>query len=276
MSVAQPAQRSVSSVSEHIPRIGLTTDMPPGWHAPDGSRFYGVTEHYGRAVRRAGGVSLQIDYADTYDNPLAVQQLHAAYDDMDGLILSGGLDISPEHGGAEPMRDDYPYMPQRDQAEKLLINWAEADRKPCLFICRGLQIWNVYNGGSLYQDIPTDLQSSVIHASPAGPAHQYHPIGVASDSRLRTLVASDEAGQRLVNSHHHQAIRRLGSNLLPVAGAPDGIIEAVETTVPNWLALGVQWHAESMPNSQGLFRILIEAARQRRLSNQAPHLAIAG
>lgn len=277
MSAASPAEHSPRFPYQHIPRIGVTADITPNWRASDGAVFYGQTEHYAKAIYRAGGAATYLTYPEDFDHPEAEAQLYATYADLDGLILSGGLDVSPEHGGAPAIQDDYPYMPHRDYAEKKLIEWAESDRKPCLFICRGMQIWNIYNSGSLYSDIPTDVANSLKHRSPAGPDHQHHPISIVTNSLLHELIEITNNGSHTVNSHHHQAIdeKRLGKHLKVTATAPDGIIEAVETTKPGWFALGTQWHEEAMHHSQGIFDALIAAARSRHMAATPPLLKIA-
>jgi putative glutamine amidotransferase len=191
--------------------------------------------------------------------------LRAIYERLDGVLLTGGVDIDPSHYG-EPRhelcdRSD----PDRDWTELALIRWAVADRKPLLGVCRGIQAINVACGGSLYQHL-ADQHPDAIKHDYFSTATQYprdylaHSVRVPAGSRLRRVLGVEEVQ---VNSMHHQGIRRLAPGLTATAFAPDGLIEGIEGADGGYL-VGVQWHPEELVEAQAsmrrLFADFIEAA----------------
>jgi len=152
----------------------------------------------------------------------------------------------------------------RERTDFALLAHAFAQHKPVLAICYGIQSLNVYLGGSLVQDIPSEVSSGIQHAWPKhdGP-EPHHAAKLEADSRLAQLAGSSEVN---VNSSHHQSILEAGRNLRVVGHAPDGVIEAVEWTGDDTWVIGVQWHPERMmyqdPLAQALFREFIGAARK--------------
>jgi putative glutamine amidotransferase len=139
-----------------------------------------------------------------------------------------------------------------------LVSLAVERRIPVLAICFGMQSLNVFMGGSLIQDIPSQIQTPLRHSDPATNGHPAHSIRVASDSMLADLAGDLDAP---VNSTHHQAIDRIGRGLRAVAHAPDGIVEAMEGLDPDHWILAVQWHPEKSyafdTFSQRLFRLFL-------------------
>jgi len=218
---------------------------------------YGLMPAYVHAVRAAGGVPVLIPLGLEEDE---VRSLLAR---VDGLLLPGGGDVAPaSYGGndGDPTVRDIDDV--RDRAEFLLIEHALEQVKPLLAICRGLQVFNVALGGSLWED--------VYHHMPGAMAHDYfgqsdrdflaHDVTIVPDSLLARALENERSP---VNSLHHQGIRRLAPGLRAVATAPDGLIEAAE--VPDHpFAVGVQWHPEnliaSVPPMRGLFQRFVEAA----------------
>lgn len=177
------------------------------------------------------------------------------------ILLTGSrADIDPQKYGAEPHPQNAAPDPLRDAADELLLQDAYNMRKPVFGICYGLQSLNVWRTGTLVQHI----ESSVDH-SPADKATPCHEVEIAVDS----LLAQDlGAGQHVVavNSSHHQAADVAGDALRVVARSrEDGIVEAVEGTLPGHYVLAVQWHPERNfaqdPSSQKLFRSFVDAAR---------------
>lgn len=185
---------------------------------------------------------------------------------VDGLLLPGGHDVDPAIYG-EPPHATYEAAPVgRDAFELALARLAVHADVPLLAICRGLQVLNVALGGSLVQDIPSHVASTVSHGGPVTPArpkdHLAHTIVLSPTSRLAEIVRAD-GGICEVNSRHHQAIQAIGGGLLVSAVAPDGVVEAVE--VPGLrFCLGVQWHPENFSRTrrfQTLFDAFATAAR---------------
>jgi putative glutamine amidotransferase len=149
----------------------------------------------------------------------------------------------------------------RDQTEIQLIHWALADGLPLLGICRGIQILNVARGGTLYQDIASQVPRATVHHGAGRPRDTLlHDVEVTRGSHLAAILGDTKVG---VNSLHHQAVKDVASHFQVVARAPDGLVEGMET--PNGaFCLAVQWHPEELarhtPNMQALFVALVEAA----------------
>lgn len=159
-----------------------------------------------------------------------------------GVVLTGGGDVDPARYGAEPHETIAGVSAARDELEFQVLEAAEARRLPVLAICRGLQVLNVWCGGTLIQDIPTMVDGALAHSveSPRpGPAHD---VRVGPGSRLAAVIGPGLTG---VNSRHHQAIATLGAGLSVAANSADGVIEAAELAGRRFV-VGVQWHPEDM------------------------------
>ena len=218
--------------------LGLSCGIMP----PDPTRplFKGKPLHYGEghlseALARAGAVPLLLP---ALRDP---QVLAAMVERVDGLVLSGGTDVSPQTYGEAPLDPAWAGDPERDTYERALISAALARHKPILGVCRGAQILNAALGGGLYQDISAQLAGSLRHRD----WHSYdgngHAVAIAGDSWLAAIYG---AGDILVNSVHHQAVRRVAPTLRCTAVAPDGVVEAVERVDDENFLVGVQWHPE--------------------------------
>ncbi len=184
-----------------------------------------------------------------------------------GLLLTGGHDISPTLYGETPHSTCGTPCPLRDSLESRLLAFADSHDMPTLGICRGFQFMNAFFGGTLYQDLPTEHSHYIDHHVSATmprdtPAHS---VIIESDSTLRDIVGTERLE---VNSYHHQGVRTVGTGLHAVAVAPDGLVEAVERTGRSFM-LGIQWHPEFMPRDdkeQSIFRSFAAAAAQHRAS----------
>jgi len=160
---------------------------------------------------------------------------------LDGLVLQGGADIDPAAYGEAALQPEWAGDRTRDMYEMELLHEFLEDGKPVLGICRGAQLINVAMGGSLYQDIATQLPESITHVADAYDRH-VHDIVIEPGGLLEKRLG--QAGQRQVISIHHQGIRTLGRDLVVEArAAGDGMIEAIRGTGRNFL-LGLQWHPE--------------------------------
>lgn len=176
---------------------------------------------------------------------------------LDGLLISGGADLPPEMYGETALENAGVELirPQRPSWEIPLAREFARRNKPILGICYGCQLLNVWRGGSLIQDIPTQWPNPIEHS---GVRHGVHlPHG----SRLSEIIGADEF---IVESSHHQAISRLAPDAKLIATAPDGVAEAVEWPEGEWI-FGVQWHPERDPNSIATRR-LFEAFIGKRTS----------
>jgi putative glutamine amidotransferase len=178
---------------------------------------------------------------------------------LDGLLLPGGADIAPSFYGADPHPEQDPADVHLDEAELTLARWALSEKKPVLGICRGQQVMNVAAGGTLYQDIPTEISAPLVHRSSERSA-LIHEITIETDSRLANLIGVTAVG---VNSMHHQSVRELAAGFLISARSADAVIEAIELADHPY-AIAVQFHPEELvpghEASEKLFLSFIAAA----------------
>jgi putative glutamine amidotransferase len=222
---------------------------------------------YVEGVTEAGGVPVVL--------PPVVEPRAAAalLDGMDGLLLSGGSDLDPGYYGEEPVPELGVTIPERDAFEMNLLKHALRRKIPIFGICRGMQILNVALGGTLYQDLPSQMDHMVLlgHRQETPKWEPTHEVEVDGGSKVAGIMGTDELK---VNSYHHQAIKDLASDLVAVACSPDGVIEAVESSdlSKRWI-IGVQWHAEAMrdagPEHQKLFEAHVLAAERHALRHAA-------
>jgi len=181
----------------------------------------------------------------------------AVVNGLGALVLTGGGDVDPRFYGEQPHRTFAAAEPGRDQFELALARAAIDRGVPLLAICRGVQVLNVAAGGSLVQDIDTEVPGALVHRVDATPSTIAHEVWVAAGSTLAALMADRLEGDALmVNSRHHQAVKQLAPGFVASATAPDGVIEAIERPdLP--FCVGVQWHPENFWRT-GEFRALFE------------------
>jgi putative glutamine amidotransferase len=241
------------------PVIGVATqtqeaipgELPPCWIM--GQRYVNV-------LRSVGAVPWLIPLF-----PEDRDTLREIYKRLDGLFLTGGVDVDPSRYGEKKESCCGRTDPARDEVEIQLIRWAIEDHKPILAVCRGIQVVNVAMGGTLYQDVSKQLPKAMKHdyfPTEDNTARDFlaHSVEFTPGSRLGQLL---DATPVKVNSMHHQAIKELAPGLKPTAVAPDGIIEGVEGTNGQYL-VAVQWHPEELADRDAgmrrLFASFIEAA----------------
>jgi len=243
------------------PRIGV----PWRTAAEEAANQRTKIDNYLNAVERAGGEAVLLSLTSGAD------ALKRDAENLDAFVLTGSpADIDPAHFGAKRHPAATDADAARERTDFALLEHALAAGKPVFAICYGIQSLNVFLGGSLIQDIPTELGKEICHS----PAEDELPDGTETPDamheasldpgRVRTLSSG---GQAVVNSWHHQSVLELGRGLRVTALAPDGVIEAVEwTESSNWV-VGVQWHPERMQEdtlAQALFREFVTAARLAR------------
>lgn len=225
------------------PLIGIPTRTRVTASGPQADE---MRRAYAAAVAGAGGIPVLLPQAG---DPLA--QLAR----LDGVLLAGGDDIDPAHYGEAAHPRLGPIDPGRD-AWELALACACIDRGiPILGLCRGHQVLAVASGGALWQDLPSQSPSSVIHDSELEAAH---PVRIDADSRLATIIGATGTP---VNSRHHQAAKTLGPGWIATAWAPDGVVEGIELPGHRF-ALGVQWHPEDLQHlapQHALLRAFISA-----------------
>lgn len=242
------------------PLIGITAGEARNLYYPNAPRMYGQQYTYIDAIERAGGVPIIL--------PIVKDEaiLRELFENCDGILLAGGNDIGPKRYGEKVSPHTKHIHEERDAQELKLGTWAVSDNKPLLAICRGMQMLNVLRGGTLYQDIPTELPNADTHEIPDEKSsereHQIvHLLSIEPNSQLAKILNMKTIG---ANAYHHQAIKILGKGLVVTARTPDEVIEAVE--LPDHpFAIGVQAHPESLeadiePEWRHLFSAFVEAA----------------
>jgi putative glutamine amidotransferase len=222
------------------PRIGIVPSLIAGQLR--------INEDYAARISDAGGIPFVLSLDET---------IVACYENtIDGLLLSGGGDLDPAYFGAEPVIEAAKCTMvdrRRTECEYALLHALSAQGKPILGVCYGMQVMNVFWGGTLYQDIARQCPDALDHRTGT------HMINLTSQKCLNLPDAT-----ACVNSSHHQAVLRVGDGFEIFARAEDGIIEGIaHETLP--FCVAVQWHPERMPDailSQLLFTAFIDAARQ--------------
>ncbi len=207
---------------------------------------YRINQAYARAVAFAGGVPVLIPSLG------ASEGLRALFDTLDAVLFPGGADIQPSLYGEEPHPTVDAPDPSLDETELALARWALDEAKPILGICRGQQLLNVAGGGTLVQDIPSELPGALKHRVEPRSALAHH-ISVEPDSRLAELLGATELE---VNSLHHQAVEDVAPGFIVTARAPDGVIEGLER-LDHPFAVSVQFHPEELiPGHEASERLL--------------------
>ncbi len=212
---------------------------------------------YFAAVEKAGATVVVADWTE--------REAMRVLDDVDGLLLTGGKDVDPSHY-AQPAHPTYEAAEAgRDGFEIELARLALERDLPVLAICRGMQLINVVCGGTLWQDLPSELAgSTVAHKISTPPDAIAHDVALVEGSYLGRVLsgAPHASGGRLpVNSRHHQAVKHLAPGWTVAATAPDGVVEAMERGASRW-CLAVQWHPENFWRTgefDGLFAAFVAA-----------------
>lgn len=214
------------------PIIGITTAVRDD--------KFSIRPNYVRWINKCGGIPVMIP-VDSSFNP-------KDYDYLDGLLLAGGSDIDPSFYGEEPERGLGVVVRVRDEGELALLD--RMQDKPVFGICRGMQLMNVYAGGTLHQDmyLSSGSLAHLAHRPDSANAEDYliHSVVVREDSYLEKVLGSTNLR---VPSTHHQSVHKLGKGLEICAYATDNVVEAIHGKDPDHFWLGVQWHPEKNPLS---------------------------
>jgi putative glutamine amidotransferase len=241
------------------PRIAI-----PVPHSGDREYALRALPQYEEAVRQAGGEPVRIELDQT------PEQVMKQIERCDAALLPGSrADVDPQKYDAPRHQKTASADPKRDTVDELLLQDAFNMRKPVLAICYGLQALNVYRSGTLVQDIESAINHSVGRA-----VAKAHTVEIELDSQLSAIVGADKKNKVIpVNSSHHQSADVVGDGLRVVARSPlDGVVEALEGTLPNHFVLAVQWHPERSVNdspelassAKSIFEAFIDAARAKR------------
>ena len=212
-----------------------------------------VNQDYLDAVARTGAVPVLLPLIEDEESQFALLSR------IDGLLLSGGPDIDPKLYGEEIIPQCGEISALRDAVEIGLFLKAMDIDLPVLGICRGIQVMNVALGGTLYQDIETQLEGAVKHPCYDTPRDKVHEVTVIENSLIHRIAGLKRFS---VNSRHHQGVKRLGHGLVATAYSKDGLIEAVDYPQAKFVT-AIQWHPESLsdrfPEAQGIFNAFAEA-----------------
>lgn len=233
------------------PIIGMTA-------CHEDEKIYKTTDAYVKAVLRAGGLPLLLPTAAGPEECARLAGL------LDGLLIPGGVDMAPQFYGEEPRDKVTCFDRELDSFELALIRAAADAKKPMLAICRGIQVLNVAFGGSLYQDIPSQLPEAHGHyQNTFSRSEPYHTVHLTPGSHLFAILGG---GELLTNSYHHQAIKKVAPGFTVSARAADGVIEGIENG--DGSIIGVQWHPEGMQERYPRFLKLFTALTERAAGGQ--------
>lgn len=251
LSLALAMVMTVSLFAQNKPVIGLSSTS-------GGGTATSVPTAYVESVIRAGGIPVVLPIVSDKE------MLSVMLDKIDALIMTGGEDVDPlKWYGEEPIRAMGAIAPERDEFDITLIRMAVARDMPVLAICRGLQVMNVAFGGTLYQDIPSQVEGNIKHSQSAPRDYGTHTITIEPGSLLHEQLGVDKVA---VNSFHHQAIKDIAPGFKTTAYAADGIIEAIEME-GNHKVYGVQFHPEGHVSAGDdtfleIFGYLVKLARE--------------
>ncbi len=236
------------------PRIGILCNLGEhdgGAHSPRDLSVHA----YARAIVAAGGAPLLLPCLS------ADEATHGVLAVVQGLIVSGGADVAPAHYGQDPRPQLGSISPERDALDRCVVAYLlEHPALPVLGICRGIQALNVFAGGSLFQDVPSQV-AGIKHSQQAPGWYATHELVLEADSVLAATVGP---APLWTNSYHHQAVCEVAPGFRAVAHSADGVIEAIEREQAGF-CLGVQFHPELMAGSDErmgrLFARLVAEAR---------------
>jgi putative glutamine amidotransferase len=215
------------------PRVGINIDFVAA--TKTGGAFVRLPAGYVDSILAAGGLPLLLP-------PVGKEpEIDALLDLVDGVVLCGGADVDPRRWGMIMHSAVQKMAQRRDENDRLLLQRIVARKLPVMAVGVGMQQLNLTFGGTLFLHLPEEQPRAMPHREPGGGPHR-HAVLLEAGTRLDEIYGG---GEIRVNSDHHQAVRLVGDKLRVSARAPDGVIEAVETTDADWFCVGVQWHPES-------------------------------
>ena len=240
------------------PRIGINAENKPAYNGV--SEFHFLESGYVDALVRAGAVPRVLPPVDQLD--LVPEML----DDLDGFLLIGGPDLDPRKDGYRLHPSVRLMSPRRENFDRALMEEIEERRMPVFGIGVGMQLLNVSQGGTLFLHLPEDLPNALPHREVYGDSSKSamrHSVIIEKGSLLDSVYGENDVR---VNSRHHMAVDDLAPGFLVSARCPaDGVIEAIESTQPDWFALGVQFHPEARSATfldQRIFDAFVEGVKE--------------
>lgn len=208
------------------PVIGVTP-----YSRQDGSIY--VPDGYLKGIQDSGCEPLVIDYRG-----FTIKYLRSVASQLDGMLFSGGKDVSPRFYGEEEAPEAGPFCLERDELELLLFEMLRAKKLPMLGICRGCQIINVAAGGSLHQHVPNVYGK--VHQQESDDPPFTHLINIVPGSKVHGIFGETSI---MVDSYHHQSVKEVAEGFVVTATSPEGVVEAIESTVDDFIVC-LQWHPE--------------------------------
>lgn len=196
-------------------------------------------------------------------------EINAFLDRVDGFVLSTGLDLDPRKQGQCSHASVQPMAERREDSDRILVRLLMQRQMPVLGTGVGMHQLNVACGGTLILHLPEEMPRALPHCDPSCSGPHRHAVILERGTRLEEIYGGEEIR---VNSNHHQAVKQVGPRFRVCAKAPDGVIEAIEATDPNWFAIGVQWQPESESASaldMQLFECFLQAAVRAGIDQDA-------
>jgi putative glutamine amidotransferase len=215
------------------PLIGLNTDFLAATH--DRPAFALIASGYFDGVVASGGIPVLVPPMED------AEDLAAMLDQLDGFVLIGGRDLDPRNDGFMLHPSVRPMEARREQFDRLLCQMICDRRMPVMGIGAGMQLLNLTMGGNLFLHIPEDLPKAIPHKDNQDPAHR-HGLMVEPDSLMERVYGD---GEIRVNSMHHMAVDEVAPGFVVTARCPDGVVEAIESRIDDWFAVGTQFHPEA-------------------------------
>lgn len=249
---------NIEELMDTRPQIGIAVRLED-----EKSQFY-VGRHYCEALEHFGALPVMI--------PLIPKReyISAVVETLDGLLLPGSdTDVDPARYGENPHPRLKKVVEEKDETDLLLLDEAEKFELPTLAICFGMQILNVYRHGTLYQDIETQIPNALKHEQGRPLERNSHRISFSDEnSIIKSLIDENDRDNVKVNSHHHQAVKKVGKDLKATAFSPDGVVECLEDTRKNRFVLAVEWHPELSYKtdvlSKGIFEVFIKFCAEKK------------
>ena len=235
------------------PLIGINADFRQ--QSGNQPAFSLVTAGYYDCITRAGGIPVVIPPLESEDDMAAVLER------IDGIVMIGGADLDPRRDGFMRHPTVRLMDPRREEFDRKFMAMIAEQKYPVYGIGVGLQLLNVVQGGNLFFHIPEDLPTAIPHKDPQDPAHR-HSLEVVAGTVMERVYGD---GEIRVSSRHHMAIDEVAPGFVVSARCPDGVVEAIESEIPGWIAMGSQFHPENDAASAldvRVFEEFIDAIRE--------------
>lgn len=200
----------------------------------DSKESYWMIPGYMEMLKQCGAIPIILPLTEDKD------LLSDCFEICDGILMTGGHDVNPKLYGEETLTECGEICNVRDSMEQYLFQRALKEDKPVLGICRGIQLMNVLMGGTLYQDLPSQHPSDTEHHMAPPYDRPIHKVFIAENTKLAGLIG---AGEYMVNSYHHQAVKKPAKGVTVSAYSEDNLVEAIEVPEKKFI-IGVQWHPE--------------------------------